>query len=92
MKLTLTYDDRELTVTGTHHKAYAATMIDPGQPEHFAIDRVFDVDVDVSHLFSDREWEHLAELALDAAGAEHEYAREQAAEWRREERMLEGRV
>lgn len=92
MKITLNYDDRELTVTGTHHKAYAATMIDPGCDEHFAIDRVFDVDVEVSHLFSDREWEHLAEMALEASQGEQEYAREQAAEWRREERMMEGRV
>lgn len=88
MKLTIQYDDRELTVTGTHHKAYAATMIDPGQPEHFAIDRVFDAGVEVSYLFSDIEWEHLGELALDASQGEQDYAREQAAEWKREEMRL----
>lgn len=88
MKLEITYDDRDLVVIGTYHKGYAATMIDPGQHEHFAIDRVFDADVEVSHLFSDRQWESLAELALEAYSGEQEYAREQAAEWRREERML----
>lgn len=88
MKLELNYDDRHLTVIGTHHEAYAATMIDPGQSEHFAIDRVFDGDTEIGYLFSDAQWEALAEAALDAAQGEDEFAREQAAEWKREEMRL----
>ena len=88
MKLELTYDDRNLTVTGTHHEAYAATMIDPGSPEHFEISRVFDGDIEISYLFSDAQWEALAEAALDAAQGEDEFAREQAAEWRREDMRM----
>lgn len=88
MKLTLTYDDVDLVVTGAYHRGYAATWTDPAEPEHFEVYRVMDRDVDVTHLYDDEQMQEIEALALEAVGDEQDYAREQAAEWRREERML----
>lgn len=88
MRLTIQYDDVDLIVTGAYHRGYSATWTDPAEPEHFEVYRVMDAGVDVTYLHDDDWLDAIAALALEAVGDEAEYAREQAAEWRREERML----
>ncbi|MNL69314.1 hypothetical protein D3C87_1941620 [compost metagenome] len=53
---------------------------------------VKDAGVDVTYLHDDDWLEEIAQLALAAVSDEHEYAREQAAEWRREEQLLGARA
>lgn len=85
MKLSIEYDDLSLIVTGSYHRGYRATWTDPAEPEHFEVYRVMDRDVDVTHLYDDEQLQEIEALALEAVGDEQEYAREQAAEWRRED-------
>lgn len=87
MKLNLTYDDLDLVVTGEFHRGYRATWTDPAEPESFEVYRVMDNGIDVTYLHDDDWLDAIAELALQACSDEAEYAREQAAEWKREERM-----
>lgn len=88
MKLHISYEDMDLVVTGEYHRAYAATWIDPGCDESFEVYRVMDRDVDVTHLYDDEQLQEIEALALEAVGDEAEYAREQAAEWKREDMRL----
>lgn len=88
MKLTLTYDDRELIVTGEYRRGYSATWMDPGEPEHFEVYRVMDRDVDVTHLYDDEQLQEIEALALEACSDDDEYARDYAADMRREDARL----
>ncbi|PZX29432.1 hypothetical protein C7416_104437 [Cupriavidus phytorum] len=92
MKLTLTFDDRALVVTGEHHRGYSATWTDPGEPESFEVYTITEAGVDITDIVSNAAFCEIEALALEAVEGEQEYAREQAAEWKREERMLEQRV
>lgn len=92
MRLTIQYDDVDLIVTGEYHRGYSATWTDPAESESFEVYRVMDRDVDVTHLYDDEQLQEIEALALEAYGAEDDFAREQAAEWKREERMLEQRA
>lgn len=76
-----------LRVTGDYSPAESQTWTDPGCDASFEVYRVTDSGIDVTHLHED-DMDEIEALALEAAGDEHEYAREQAAEWKREERML----
>lgn len=88
MKLQITYEDVDLVVTGEYHRGYSATWADPAEPEHFEVYRVTDAGVDVTYLHDDDWLDAIAELALQACSDEQDYAREQAAEWRREDMRL----
>ncbi|SOY65631.1 hypothetical protein CBM2586_B10226 [Cupriavidus phytorum] len=92
MKLDITFDDRALVVTGEFHRAYAATWTDPGEPESFEVYTITEAGVDITDIVSNAAFCEIEALALEAVGGEMEYAREQAAEWKREERMLEQRA
>lgn len=78
-----------LSVTGEYSPAEAQTWTDPGWDASFVAYTVIDKGsgIDVTHLHED-DMDEIEALALEAVGDEHEYAREQTAEWRREERML----
>ncbi|SPA44639.1 hypothetical protein [Cupriavidus taiwanensis] len=88
MKLTIEYDDLSLVVTGEYHRGYSATWIDPGCDEQFEVYRVMDRDVDVTHLYDDAQMQEIEALALEAYGAEDEFARDYAAECKREDARL----
>jgi hypothetical protein len=92
MKLPITYDGLQLVVTGEYHRGYSATWMDPGEPEHFEVYRVMDRDIDVTYLHDDDWLDKIEALALEAVGDEQDYAREQAAEWKREEQLFGARA
>lgn len=92
MRLTITYDDRTLVVTGAYHRGYAATWTDPGEPESFEVYTITEAGVDITDIVSNAAFCEIEALALEDVGDEADYAREQAAEWRREERMLGART
>jgi hypothetical protein len=92
MKLTITYDDRELIVTGEYHRGYSATWTDPAEPESFEVYRVMDRDVDVTEILENEALDEIAELALQACGDEQEYARDSYYEGLREEQLLGARA
>lgn len=92
MKLTITFDDRTLVVTGEHHRGYSATWTDPGEPESFEVYTITEAGVDITDIVSNAAFCEIEALALEACGDEAEYAREQAAEWKREEQRLGARA
>lgn len=92
MKLDITYEDRELVVTGSYHKGYSATWTDPGEPESFEVYTITEAGVDITDIVSNAAFCEIEALALEAAGGEMEFAREQAAEWKREEQLFGARV
>lgn len=61
--VTITHDDAKLKVSGTYHRAYDATLEEPGQPEFFEIDSITIDGVDVTHL---HDIEEISGLALEA--------------------------
>ncbi|SPA24546.1 hypothetical protein CBM2637_A140082 [Cupriavidus taiwanensis] len=92
MKLTIEYDDRELVITGEHHRAYAATWTDPGEPESFEVYTITEAGVDITDIVSNAAFCEIEALALEAVGDEMEFDRDSYYEVLREERMLEQRA
>lgn len=84
--LTITHNGTELRVSGTHHRAYDATLEEPGQDEHFEISTITDGDVDVMHLQDDEALEEIAGLALEAHHDLQDFWAEEAADRQRDER------
>ena len=82
-----------LVVEYRYGKGYRQTMTDPGEPEHVEIGRVYVKAGDAINPLP--EWmlepltEQLERLCLADWHGANEYAREQAAEMRREDLMLE---
>ncbi|WP_354686713.1 hypothetical protein [Cupriavidus necator] len=83
--LQIEIDGITLTVTGDHIEGYAPSWTDPGEPESFEVWTLTDSGVDVLHLHDENEIEA---LALEACGAEDEYARDYAADMRREDARM----
>lgn len=81
----------DLRVTGDYCAAYSATWTDPGCDASFEVYKITDAGIDVTHLHED-DMDEIEALALEAVGDEAEFAREQAAEWRREEQLLGARA
>jgi len=86
--VTIHLNGTELKVTGTYHRAYAATLEQPGEEESFSVHTITDSGIDVTDLH-DVEDDEITGLALEAYHSLQAYYEEEAADAARDDRLME---
>lgn len=87
--LTISHKGTELKVSGTYHRAYAATIEQPGEDESFSVHSVTDSGIDVTDLHDEDE---ISGLALEAYHDLQAYWEEDAADAARDDRLTGARA
>ena len=83
--VTIQHNGAELKVTGTYHRAYAATLEQPGEDESFSVHSITDSGIDVTDLHdADNE---ISGLALEAYHDLQAFWDEEAADAARDDRL-----